>query len=163
MGKPRSAKRIGGLLRRPPKGTPGAPVGRLLPLTTHLVFEPLAFIERLSSLVTPPRIHQLTYHGVLAAAAALRDEVVPRPPSSRHRESVSGASGCAHPYSWAELMRRVFDVDVLRCAHCGSRRRLIALIAEPEVIRRILFHLGIPADPPRLAPARSPPEPALPF
>ncbi len=31
--------------------------------TTHFVFEPLAFIERLAALVPPPRMHQLTYHG----------------------------------------------------------------------------------------------------
>jgi len=131
--------------------------------TTHLVFEPLAFIERLASLVPPPRAHQLTYHGVLAPAASLRDDVVPRPPSSRRRKNGSGASGCDHAYSWGELMRPVFDVDVLRCGHCGARRRLIAVLTQPEVIRRILSHLGIPADPHLLAPARSPPEPALPF
>lgn len=131
--------------------------------TTHLVFEPLAFIERLASLVPFPRAHQLTYHGVLAPAAAFRDDVVPRPPSSRRRKNGSDASGCDHSYSWPELMRRVFDVDVLRCTSCGSHRRLIALITQPELIRRILSHLGIPADPPLLAAARSPPEPALPF
>ena len=131
--------------------------------TSHLVFEPLAFIERLASLIPIPRAHQLTYHGVLAPAAALRDEVVPRPPSSRRRMRGSDASGCGHSYSWPELMRRVFDVDVLRCSYCGSRRRLIALITQPEVIRRILSHLGISLHPPFLAPARSPPEPALPF
>ena len=32
--------------------------------TTHFVFELLAFIERLAALVPPPRLHQLTYHGV---------------------------------------------------------------------------------------------------
>lgn len=30
--------------------------------TTHFVFEPLVFIERLAALVPPPRLHQLTYH-----------------------------------------------------------------------------------------------------
>jgi hypothetical protein len=59
---------------------------------------------------------------------------------------------------WAELMKRVFGHDVLRCHHCGNRRQVIALITEASVIRRILVHLGLPADPPRMAPARSPPE-----
>jgi len=38
--------------------------------TTHFVFEPLVLIERLAALVPPPRMHQLTYHGVLAPGAA---------------------------------------------------------------------------------------------
>ncbi len=38
--------------------------------TTHFVFEPLVFLERLAALVPPPRMHQLTYHGVLAPSAS---------------------------------------------------------------------------------------------
>ena len=43
------------------------------------------------------------------------------------------ASPAARPrrYRWAELTRRVFELDVLRCDRCGGRRRLIALIREP--------------------------------
>jgi len=45
--------------------------------TTHLVFEPLVFLERLAALVPHPREHLLTYHGVLAPASSWRDLVVP--------------------------------------------------------------------------------------
>lgn len=34
-----------------------------------------------------------------------------------------------------ELRRRVFEIDVLRCEHCGARRRLIALITDLLVAR----------------------------
>lgn len=47
--------------------------------TTHFVFEPLAFIERLAALVPPPRMHQLTYHRVLAPGAIWRGDSVPAP------------------------------------------------------------------------------------
>jgi hypothetical protein len=56
---------------------------------------------------------------------------------------------------WAELMRRTFGVDVLACPRCGGRLRLMALIAQPAIIARILTHLGLPADVP--APARGSP------
>ena len=131
--------------------------------TTHLCFEPLAFIERLASLIPRPRAHLLTYHGVLAPNAALRDQVVPAPPASRARGEGFAAAACDVRYSWAELMKRVFAIDVLRCHHCGSRRQVIALITLPSIIRRILEHLGLPADPPIVAPARPPPQLALPF
>ncbi len=44
--------------------------------TTHIVFEPEELLARLAALVPPPRMHQQTYHGVLASASSWRDEVV---------------------------------------------------------------------------------------
>ncbi len=61
-------------------------------------------------------------------------------------------------YRWAELLRRVFDVDVLRSAHCGGKQRLLALIQDPLVVRRILGHLGLPTEQAPIAPARAPPQ-----
>ena len=59
--------------------------------------------------------------------------------------------------SWADLMRRAFEVDVLACQRCGGRLRLIALIEASAVARRILTHLALPADVPTPALARAPP------
>ena len=55
-------------------------------------------------------------------------------------------------------MRRVFGLDVLKCDRCGSRRRLIAVIDQREVIVKILEHLGLPSAAPEPAPARPPPQ-----
>ena len=41
-------------------------------------------------------------------------------------------------------------------SNCKSK--LIAMIEEPEVIEKILTHLGLPTETPRALPARSPPE-----
>ena len=74
-------------------------------------------------------------------------------------QRVSAAAPRTSPrYSWAELMMRVFDIDVLRCEHCGSRRKLIAMITEAFVVRRILRHLGLEHEPPAIAAARPPPQ-----
>jgi len=55
--------------------------------TTHLVFEPLVFLERLAgglppstdggSLVPPPKSHTVLYHGLLSSHAAWRAELLP--------------------------------------------------------------------------------------
>lgn len=46
---------------------------------------------------------------------------------------------------WADLMGRVFEFVVLACSTCcGGRLRLVATIDDPELIRRILGHLGLP-------------------
>jgi hypothetical protein len=48
---------------------------------------------------------------------------------------------------WADLLHRVFAVDVLACPNCGGRMRVIATIDDPRVVRRILRHLGLLDDP----------------
>ena len=55
--------------------------------------------------------------------------------------------------TWARLLKRVFDIDIERCPHCGGQLKLIAAIEEPAAITRILTHLGLAAQPPPRAPA----------
>lgn len=47
--------------------------------TTHIVMEPLEFMERLAALVPRPRLHLIRFHGVLAPNAKLRSKIVPVP------------------------------------------------------------------------------------
>lgn len=60
--------------------------------------------------------------------------------------------------SWAELMRRAFEADVLACPRCGGRMVVLATIDAPAVIARILTHLGLSMDSGEPAPGRAPPE-----
>jgi hypothetical protein len=60
---------------------------------------------------------------------------------------------------WAELLRRTFAIDVIRCGRCGGKRRVLAHVTGPGA-KAILEHLKLPSRPPPLAPARGPPEPA---
>ncbi len=57
---------------------------------------------------------------------------------------------------WSALLRRSFQVDVMQCAKCGGRLRVLAVITEREPVRRILSHLGLPPEAPPLAHARDP-------
>jgi hypothetical protein len=57
---------------------------------------------------------------------------------------------------WAELLRKVFALDVLACPECSGRMQLIAFIASEAVARRILDHLGLDATGPPLARAQAP-------
>jgi len=129
-----------------------------------------AFLERLAALVPPPRAHVLTYHAVLAPASALRAAIVPRAPAVETAERGVGAGAgpaadrCAgkrpartsgrHP--WAELLKRVFAVDALRC-RCGGQRKIIAAITQSEVIGAILAALHLPTEAPVVHPARGQP------
>jgi len=64
--------------------------------------------------------------------------------------------------SWAALMHRAFGIDVLACAQCGGRRRLIATLHDPAVIRRILVHLAPAHSGPSPGPAHPNPAPPRP-
>jgi hypothetical protein len=66
-------------------------------------------------------------------------------------------------YLWAELMLRVFANDVLVCGNCGGPRRVLTFLTDPLVVRRILRHLDLPDEPPRIQPARAPPQQELAF
>jgi hypothetical protein len=123
--------------------------------TRHLLFEPLEFLEKLAALTPRPAINLVLYHGVLAPHARWRPEVVAyaragsgaaRDPSTPRISADSGDWGSkrARHWAWAALMRRAFDLDVLRCPRCAGRMQLIATIDDPAVIQKILAHLGLP-------------------
>jgi len=138
------------------------------------------------ALVPRPRKHQLTYYGVLAPAAGVRSQVVPRRESVEEVDVTDGMPsvteevrsdqenslpkrdpvphrpgvrrrGVRRRYTWASLLRRVFLVDVLQCPHCGGMRRLLAAIYVSLSIEAVLRAMGLPHAVPELAPARAPP------
>ena len=45
--------------------------------------------------------------------------------------------------SWARLIHKVYEVDLLECPKCQGPMRVITLIEDAAVIRRILEHLGL--------------------
>ena len=55
------------------------------------------------------------------------------------------------------MIARIYEVFPLVCPLCGGNMRLIGFITEGVQIRRILEHSGVPAQAPRVAPARGPP------
>jgi hypothetical protein len=177
--------------------------------TTAVVMTKEVLMERLCALVPKPRKHLVTYHGVLAPAAGLRSQVVPKREEERggasgcahaagdasgaagEPASAAGASGAANPedaafrrrrlqrrlrerlrvphgggkrtggrrrrYPWAELLMRVFGIDVLLCPHCSGTRRVLAAIHDPDSVRKVLGSLGLSAEVPELAACRAPP------
>ena len=120
-------------------------------------------------LVPPPRFHLVRYHGVLAPAAKWRSQIVPTAPDNdagdglcphAPRTDASGNRSATRSrnYSWAQLMRRVFEIDVLECPQCGGPLRVLAAIQSPGAIRKILDCLGLPSRAPPIAPAAADPD-----
>jgi Putative transposase len=126
-----------------------------------------------------PHKNLTVYGGVLAPNAKLRRRVVAYTSATGSLTSASDAepptvldgsdtmtpaqpAATAKPtrpnYTWAELMRRTFAVDVLACQHCGGRLKLLAAVMNPKAVRAILASLHLPTEVPELRPARAPPE-----
>ncbi len=120
--------------------------------TSQIVLSPLALVQRLSWLCVLPKAHTAHYRGVLAPAHPWRTWVVP----SRDDQPVPLRRCSARWIDWAELLRRVFAFQVLVCSSCGGSRRVLQVVKEGPVARKILAHLGLPLDAPRRAPARLP-------
>ena len=154
-----------------------------------LVLEPDELVARLATLVPPPRVHGMRYHGVFAPNAKGRARVVPevaeavkrcggpvvpepreeapkdeapaRPPPAVGRDTAGRVSSPrSYRVPWAELLRKVFAADVLGCPDCGGRLQVVAYIAEETVARRILEHLHLDATGPPVTSAAPAPEPA---
>ncbi len=43
--------------------------------------------------------------------------------------------------SWAQLLKRIYEVDPLVCPSCGSEMKVIAIIIDHAVVDKILRHL----------------------
>ena len=121
--------------------------------TTHVVFSPLEFMEKLAALVPPPRIHLTRFHGILAPHSKWRSFVVPSKPEENSAKDADSEDGVAAPtkpkrMSWARLLSRVFNIDTESCDHCGGQMKIIAAVMSQSAIEGILRHLGIPPRPP---------------
>jgi hypothetical protein len=104
--------------------------------TTHVIFEPLDFISKLASLVPKPKVNLTRFHGVFA-------------PNSKHRILVMPVERRT-AMTWAQRLKRLFNIDVEACTHCGGSVKVIACIKDQQVIDMFLFHLkkkdGLPSS-----------------
>jgi Putative transposase len=122
--------------------------------TTGMTLSPLELLEKLAAIVPLPRVHLVRYAGCLAPHSMLREAIIPTP----RQQGVDGEEAKTETpsWSWARLLGRVFALDMATCPLCrrGSLR-IIAALTQAEVIRKMLRHLQLAADPPPLAPARA--------
>jgi len=66
--------------------------------------------------------------------------------------------------TWAQRLKRVFNIDIETCNSCGGPVKFIACIEDPLVIKKILAHLerkDASHAAWRLPPCRAPPQASL--
>ena len=113
--------------------------------TTKVAIEPLDFIARLAALVPKPSVNLTPYHGVLAPNHRWRGRVTPAKRGKGAKRIANGEVRSTVEYhatmSWAQRLKRVFNIDIEVCSHCGGSVKVIACIEDQDVIDRILAHL----------------------
>lgn len=125
----------------------------------------------LAALVPRPRVNLTRYHGVLAANHRWRGIITPAKRgkgAKRKKESEDKTPAERHAaMTWAQRLKRVFNIDIETCPRCSGPVKVIACIEEQEVIDRILAYLKAkeakaPAPPVLVPPPRAPPVLPLP-
>ena len=132
-------------------------------------------MAHLAALIPRPRANLTRFHGVFAGA--------PDRPNSKHRALVTPArrgkgnmrqessktDDCVPAsrhaaMTWAQRLKRVFNIDISTCDACGGAVKIIASIENPVVIKQILTHLERRAGPKEFNPlpeSSAPPQPDL--
>lgn len=117
--------------------------------TTHVFFEPLDFMARLAALIPKPRVNLTRFHGVFAPNSKHRARIT-RAGRGKGRQSKATGSEQADvqtpaerraAMTWAQRLKRVFNIDVETCQTCGGSVKVIACIEDPKLIQKILAHL----------------------
>jgi hypothetical protein len=78
-------------------------------------------------------------HVVRLAPAGWKAERLQASEESYYEEST--VSDQESRSTWARLIAQVYEVDPLTCTRCGSPMRILAVITEPEEVKKILRHL----------------------
>ena len=138
--------------------------------TTHVIFEPVDFIAKLAALVPKPRVNLTRFHGVFAPNSKHRAVVTPAKRGKGSKSRLAEGQGEKTPVqrhtamTWAQRLKRVFNVDVETCRICGGSAKVIACIEDPVIIKKILTHLEekSPTRAALLSPdSRAPPQSSL--
>ena len=110
------------------------------------------------------------FHGVFAPNSPYRARVTPAKRGRGGKRLAQGDSEEPAPVerrasmTWAQRLKRVFNIDIETCQACGGAVRIIACIEDPEVIEKILTHLDDKrtlTEAARLPPCRAPPQASL--
>jgi len=120
--------------------------------TTHILFAPLELVEKVVALIPPPRANLLRYHGLLAPNSKVRAKIVPEQAKDKKENTEYPAQA-----KWAELLKRSFAIEILKCDKCGGKMKLVSIIQDPAVAKRILEAIGLSAEVPLKAAPRAPP------
>jgi hypothetical protein len=114
--------------------------------TSRILLSPFELIERLVALIPAPRKNQVRYHGFLGPNAKARSELVLKPMEPPNQ----GTNTKILRPNFAELMSKIFGIDILACPRCHSRMQVISFVRDRIAVRDILNSLKMSTAPPEV-------------
>jgi len=122
--------------------------------TSHLLFTPGEFVEKLSAIIPPPKSHLVKWSGVFAPNSTCRSRIVLKPEAKKGKLVKSGYTDESPLKNscWGKMLAKVFEIDVTQCQHCKGEMSIVAAIIKRSEVARYLKNLGIEHEPPARAP-----------
>ena len=119
--------------------------------------------------VPKPRVNLTRFHGVFAPNSKYRALITPAGSGKGGKKPSIGIDDRSFAerhvsMTWAQRLKRVFNIDIETCEKCQGLVKIIACIEDPAVIRKILGHLKFKEATDQQAwppPDRAPPRPVL--
>ena len=127
--------------------------------TAYVLYVPLGLLEKLAPLVPPPPLNRMRHGGTFPGLSleisncAMRSRAIrlwssPRMVCKNKRKILTAKIFTQQQVSseelfLAELMKRVWDVNVLKCDCCGAGLRILCAVHAPDAIVRVLDWLNL--------------------
>ena len=106
------------------------------------VFDALEWLAAMCSHVPNKGEQMVRYYGFYSNVARGKrkkndqDELIP---SILEPDSSSGE----YKRNWARLIQKIYEVDPLTCPKCSGKMKVISVIEDSEIVKKILKHLGL--------------------
>ncbi len=71
----------------------------------------------------------------------LRKTIIRGKPQLKGHKKSAQIKSASYRLSWAERLKRVFNIDIETCEKCGGSVNIIAMIQDPIIIKKILDHI----------------------
>jgi len=101
----------------------------------------LEFIARVTSHIPDKRQVMVRYYGLYSNAHRGKMRKAEADPS--HPPIIEDDPTYVPSKGWAEMIRKVYEVDPLLCPTCGGRMSIISFIDDHKVIDKIIGHLEL--------------------
>jgi len=101
----------------------------------------LEFIARVTSHIPDKGQVMVRYYGLYSNAH--RGKIRKAASTLSPPPIIEDKSNYVPSKGWAEMIRKVHEVDPLCCPSCGGQMRVISFIEEPKAIDRIIAHLEL--------------------
>ena len=101
----------------------------------------LEFIARVTSHIPDKGQVMIRYYGMYANAHRGKKRKTREDPS--HPPIIEDEAPFVPSRGWAEMIKKVYEVDPLLCPQCGGEMKVISFIEDHKVIDKIIAHLKL--------------------